>query len=388
MERVLLTNGQLRKTLAAVRSLGKRGISIIVAEETRFAPSMFSRYCDIPMTCPNPGKKPEEFYNWLLRTLKKYPCDVLFPMDDNTMEIVIKYRDELEKLCRIPIPTTESYLIACDKGKTAAFARGCGVDCPDTIVPESIEQAFEAAVHLNFPVLIKPRKSNGARGIRFVEDKRDFMDRYMEVHKNFPYPIIQEYIRDGDVYEMGILYNNQGIFRASYIQKHVRRFPLDKGPSTVQETIINPIMHEMGIRMMDNLKWRGTASLEFIVDRSTKKVYLMEINPKFWNSVQVGIESGVDFPWLLYRLSMDGDIEMVKSYREGIMCRNLLPGDILHFIANKNKKGMRPGFFEFKKYHLNDDIFSKKDPAAVLGFILACLRYLFDREMWKFMFKR
>lgn len=31
--------------------------------------------------------------------------------------------------------------------------------------------------------------------------------------------------------------------------------------------------------------------------------YLMEVNPRFWGSLQLAIDSGVDFPWWLYLAS-------------------------------------------------------------------------------------
>ena len=49
---------------------------------------------------------------------------------------------------------------------------------------------------------------------------------------------------------------------------------------------------------------------------------------------------------------------------------------------------MQPPFLAGKKYGVYDDIISSKDPLPTLGFILACLRYLFDINMWKLIFKR
>jgi hypothetical protein len=101
----------------------------------------------------------------------------------------------------------------------------------------------------------------------------------------------------------------------------------------------------------------------------------------------MAVLAGVDFPWLLYRLAKEGDIEEIHTYKTGILCRWLLPGDILHLLTNKNRLTMNPSFFAGKKDNVYDDILSWGDPLPTLGFIMACLRYLFDGEMWRFILK-
>ena len=82
------------------------------------------------------------------------------------------------------------------------------------------------------------------------------------------------------------------------------------------------------------------------------------------------------------------DVEEVFTYRTGIKCRWLLPGDILHFLYNKDRFALEPSFFGTGRSGLYDDTVALKDPLPVLGFFLACLRYLPNREMWRFMFRR
>ena len=55
--------------------------------------------------------------------------------------------------------------------------------------------------------------------------------------------------------------------------------------------------------------------------------YLMEINTRFWGSLQLAIDSGVDFPWLLYQLACGDTPDSVEEYRTGIRLRWLL-GDL------------------------------------------------------------
>lgn len=388
MGRVLLTDAQQRKTLAAVRSLGKKGLEVHVAEETRFATARFSRYCSGGLVCPNPGRKPEEFYLWLKETLRKNRYDMLFPMDDGALEVVMRHREEFEKLCRLPVPEVDSYLVASDKGLSTMAAMEAGLDCPWTILVKDTGDLSRLSRDLSFPVVVKPRKNSGSRGIVVVWKKEDLVGQYLSIHKHYPFPILQEYISPGEKYDVCLLYNRSSQLKASFVQKEIRFFPLERGPSTVQESVWRPDLVEKASKLMQRLKWYGVAEVEFMVDPGDGKVKFMEINPRFWGSLQMSILAGVDFPWLLYRLAMEGDVEGVTNYTTGINCRWLLPGDILNFIYSRDRFKSAPPFFSTSKSGINDDIMSIDDPLPVLGFFLACLRYIPDRKMWKYIFHR
>ncbi|HEY8804695.1 MAG TPA: ATP-grasp domain-containing protein [Clostridium sp.] len=388
MKTVLLTNGQQRKTLAVVRSLGKRNIKVIVAEETRFNPSAFSKYCSKVLVCPSARKEPDKYYSWLCRVLSTYKCDVMFPMDDDVFEIVMKNSEELLKICSIVLPNMQSYLLSCDKSNATKLAEEVGVPCPQTLHPKNLYNLLSLIEPMKFPLVIKPRVSSGSRGIRIVNNKEEFIKVYEEIHQVYGFPIIQEYIGIGDRYDVCLLFDNANELKAQFVQKEIRHFPIDIGPSTMQESVEAPEVLQYALSIMKKLPWKGVVELEFIVDTRDNKFKFMEINPRFWGSLQLAITAGVDFPWMLYKLSVERKVEETSKYKTGCMCSWLLPGDILHFIGNKDRKKMKPPFLAGEKYGVQDDIVSKKDPLPVLGFILACFRYLFDKNMWKLIFKR
>ena len=76
MNRVFLTDGQTRKTLAVVRTLAKKGVLVTVGEETNIAISRFSKYCHKFIIYPSPKEYPMEFYRFVLRHIKENKYDV------------------------------------------------------------------------------------------------------------------------------------------------------------------------------------------------------------------------------------------------------------------------------------------------------------------------
>ncbi|MCR4440819.1 MAG: ATP-grasp domain-containing protein [Peptococcaceae bacterium] len=384
--RILVTDGQPRMTLAVVRSLGKKGLEVLAAEKTRFAPALYSKYCSRSLVYPDPKKYPGEFFNWLVESLQKYRCDACMPVDDAALEVVMERREEVEKICHFVLPPVDSYRIAADKGLSVLAAQRAGLLCPETVQPNDLEKLDDIIKRLELPVVIKPRKSSGSRGIKLVKERKELAGVYLRVHKEHPYPIIQEYIPPAAKYSVCLLFNKSSQLRASFVQRQIRHYPVDIGTSVVQESVFFPELVEQGLKLLKDLNWTGIAELEFLVDKQGK-AYFMEINPRFWGSLHLAVIAGVDFPWLLYKLAVEGDAEEVNSYKQGIKCRWLLPGDILHFITNKDRLKMDPPFLAGKKRDVYDDILSLDDPLPALGFLLACFRYLLDREMWRFVLK-
>jgi predicted ATP-grasp superfamily ATP-dependent carboligase len=383
---VLVTDAQPRMTLAVVRSLGQKGVNVLAAEKTRFAPALFSKYCKVGLVNPDPQKYPDEFMQWLIATLDKYPCEMCIPVDDATLDVIMKHRHKLERLTSFVLPPLEGYKVASDKGLSVLAAQQADILCPHTIIPDNLKELDVWIKNLEFPVIIKPRKSSGSRGIKYVEDKEYFKKAYLQVHKEYPFPIVQKYIQPVEKYGVCLLFNSASELRASFVQREVRHYPVNMGTSVVQESVYYPKLVEIGSKLMKSLKWTGIVELDFLVDQQGK-AYFMEINPRFWGSLQMAVLAGVDFPWLLYRLAKEGDIEEVHTYKTGILCRWLLPGDILHLLTNKNRLSMNPSFLAGKKDNVYDDILSWDDPLPTLGFIMSCFRYLFDGQMWRFVLK-
>jgi len=388
MSTVLLTNGQLRKTLSAARSLGEKGINVIVSETTRFNPSAFSKHCGKSFVYPSPKKSSDKFYNWLLSTIKEYKCDVIFPMDDDVMDIVIENREELSKLINFALPSYESYIIFRDKALSLKKAIAASINCPKTFFPESIKDLELCRSEIVYPVIIKPRKSSGSRGIKLIESYSELVTEYEIIDREFPSPIIQEFIGYGERIDICLLYDKNSELKASFAQKELRHFPIEMGPSTLQESIYMPDLVKDCDNLMRSLNWVGVAEFEFMFDSRDQTYKFMEVNPRFWNSLHAATLAGVDFSYLLYKISMNENVDNVNNYKLGVKCRWLLPGDILHFLANPKRSKMVPPFWWGKRKGIYDDVINKYDIMPTVGFFLACLRYALDLNMWKFYFKR
>ena len=97
-------------------------------------------------------------------------------------------------------------------------------------------------------------------------------------------------------------------------------------------------MIDDSIRLLKSLHWVGIAMVEWKENKNTNKPVLMEINPRFWGSLELAIRSGVDFPYLYYQVAKGRKVKKITSYKTDIICRWLIPGDILRYLTKKNKE--------------------------------------------------
>lgn len=386
----MCTNGLLSKTLAAVRSMGKMGIRTIVAEKTRHHTSGYSKYAAKTLVYPDPQKDPSAFYRWLRETIIHEKVDFLFPMDDDVMDIVVANQDELRQICHIPVPSEENYRIAANKSLTMRLAQQQGVPHPRTVETDfdtdfEHERLLESVEHLTYPFVIKPRYGSGSRGIRFVHDAEELLRLYQEIHAANPNPLIQEAVPYGGKYGVCLCYDSEHNLKGVFIQKELRNYPNERGPSTVRESVVHDVLLAHSLRLMEGIPWYGVVTVEYMVDPRTGEPKLMEINPRYWASLHLAVECGVDFPRLQYQIGMGMNPTPIFEYPTGVLGRQLLPGDLLYFLTYKNRWRMTPSFFSTQ---MHDDIISWHDKGPALGFILSALRYSLSLKMWKFIITR
>lgn len=377
-KKILVLDGMWNKTLAVVRSLGQRGFNITAGEWTRFATALFSRYCSRRVVYPSPVSAPVQFVDWLVNDIKTAGYDMVLPTELSTQMLLAKNRGSIERYARLPFADNNLTSDIQDKAWLMKYAMGKGIPCPSTEFPASLNAVEAIREKLKYPVVIKPRVSSGSRGMTYVKKPGSLVEAYREVHEKYPYPVIQEFIPNGGAYGVGALLNFNSEPRASFVYRRIREYPVNGGPSTMRESVRHEDIRSRALDMLQSLKWSGIAMVEFRVDSRDGRPKLLEINPRFWGSLWLAIRSGVDFPYLLYKIAMDGDVSPLHDYRVGVKCRWLIPGEFMHFLHNPCRFRMEPGFFS---KDAEDDILSFDDPLPTLGRISSLFPLMFNREM-------
>ncbi len=389
MAGVLVTEAQLRHSLAVIRSLGRRGIYVAAADKTRFSTGFFSKYCKRRVVYTDPEKNEKKFIREMLDEVKAHNYDVFMCLTHDIIFHISKHRKEFEKYTRIPVVEHKKLVRANNKKKILLLAQKLGIPVPKTRFVKSTADVEKLKDKLEYPIIIKPVNSTGSRGLALVKSSSELARKFAESERQFGECMLQEYIPPGgDALGVSLLFDYKSRPKAVFTHKRLREYPQSGGPSVLRESVSFPEIEKYSVKLLRALKWFGIAMVEYKIDPRDNKPKLMEINPRLWGSLALAIHSGVDFPYLLYRLVMDGDVKKVSGYKLGVKCRWLLPGDIFYLLSVKNKLKFLPEFLKFRGENLYYDIIARDDMLPVLGVLLAMARYLFDRNMWRYAFRK
>ncbi|WP_255334672.1 ATP-grasp domain-containing protein [Methanosarcina sp. KYL-1] len=351
--------------------MGRKGVEVTTGDKSNSSLSSYSIYSNNFVSYPSPQKFPSEFVTSLIQTISKNKYDVLIPVHSEDTYLIAKYKSKFEPYTKIPLHDYSTIMNVNDKGYLMKVADNLGVRVPKTFYPGNLNELDFIANGIGFPLVIKLRNSFSSIGLSYVYSKEELFKKYEETILKFnlspsEYPLIQEYI-EGDGYGVSLLYN-QGSLRAKFTHKRLREYPISGGPSTYRISVKHPKMEKIATKLLDYFSWHGVAMVEFKLDRKNNEPVLMEINPRFWGSINQAVQSGVDFPYLLYTMALEGDVKPVLDYKVGVKTRNMFIDSfavIKSFQKNKDFKLVK----EFFPFSAKDDVFSLCDPLPSLKFI-------------------
>lgn len=335
---VLVTDGDERSTLAVVRALGRAGVSVAVAHSRRDSLAGMSRFCADHIVVPSPKEDPAGFQQALLREARSGRYRILIPMTDITTLLVAEICAQLRPFVAVPMGSPESIRRAQDKAEMLSIARQLGIGCPQTWLPQDAAECESLAPRLPYPIVIKPRVSKWyagghwtSGGVQYAENADELIERFSAAHRTIPRPMLQERLRGEGRGAFVLLWDGKLV--ASFCHRRLREKPPWGGVSVLREAIPHDAqMVERSYALLREIGWQGVAMVEFKVDERDGIPKLMEVNGRFWGSLQLALDAGVNFPELLYRLAVGEGIPPQTAYRVGVRSRWVL-GDLDHLLT-------------------------------------------------------
>ncbi len=350
-EKILITGAHHKHGLASIKHLKKRGFKTIAISHKAYASGFYSRYTDKRFLVANPTDLEKRFITQLIRILKRERPRTMIVVGTEYAIAINNNQDKIKQFTKLIVPTKESFEIAVNKDQTYRFAQKNNIPIPKTRTFSKMRE-LERFLSRNkrYPIIIKPSKGSNSSGFYKINNRKCLRKTLKKVREDKAYHgqkiIIQEFI-EGKIKGFFGLFD-KGKLIASFQHERIRQYPNNNGPSTYAKSIKEKELLSIGKRLFSRLSWTGVAMAEFIKENSTNKYKLIEINPRLWGSLELAIESGADFPFLTYQLATGKKIEQ-KDYKENIIFRWTIPGDILNYIYNRNKKQYRKSLRETHK---------------------------------------
>ena len=354
----ILTFARSWNTVVATRSLGKMGVKVITGDNLYLAASNFSIYSKGFFAYPDPDKEPEAFIDKLVAVCKKYQAPdtniVLMPFHTDSF-IIAANKHRFEGIAKLALPDRDKIDLIGNKASLAEYCTKHNINTPKTAVINSVEEFPAIAKSFPYPAFLKISDSNAAIGLHKVESSEEAIKHFNHDVKRFKLTgnglaILQQSV-PGEDYCSTFIFDN-GEPRAAMTYHNILDYPRKSGMGALRETVDASEMEEMGRELLRLAEWHGVAEIDFRYDGNSKP-YLIEVNPRFWGGLGQSVESGWNYPYMLFRLALDGHIDPVKPEKKDVRTFNpcLMTMRMIqeYAEAKDTRNDMKSAFQEFSK---------------------------------------
>jgi len=336
----LLLDGENRSTLAACRSLGRHGLKVaVVGPAGCFTHD--SRFCSKIIV---QSDDPKTYIEELRGVLRELSPRFFLPMSDQSIELV---SNDQRLFGRAPLPDISSLEIVQKKEKLLELCLELSVRVPES---QFISSVADTASWDIFPAVLKTARAGDTERkvkpqVRYFSNRTELENYIINNQAEFPWILQEQIVGPG----VGVfLLAKDGEVLTTFCHQRILDKPPSGGVSVLSKSISRdeaPIAE--AVKLVKALNWTGVAMVEFKYSSKTNLPYLMEINPRFWGSLQLSISCGVDFPWLLFLMdkmelaSKEGiqALEMARNYKVGRRLRWDL-GTLDHLFIRLKQEGL------------------------------------------------
>jgi predicted ATP-grasp superfamily ATP-dependent carboligase len=319
---MLLTVGGYFGTLAAARCLGRKGVSIELADFEAKTPTARSKYIRRVMQSPNLDNL-QCFGDWLVEFGRQNPGMVLYPTSDDLAWIMAKEQESLRKYYLLYQPPTEAVFKILNKQKLYQTAVGLGLEIPVTYFLATMKELDELKNRIQYPVIVKPKTQVGmfvnVKGLvcrnkdELVTNVRQFLERFsykaelLSYDADLRWPLIQQFHQEASSHTYclsGFIVREDSVMVVRAAQKVLQQ-PFQVGVGLAFESRpINQAIKEKVQKLCKTIGYFGVFEAEFIYEPKTGRFLLMDFNPRFYGQMGFDIKRSLPLPYLVYLAAM------------------------------------------------------------------------------------
>jgi D-aspartate ligase len=357
------------------------GVPTISVWHDRGEAARESAYVRSAIRAPNPDEDQHGYMDLLRDLSEDFGGGLLVPTSDSTVEVVARHKPELATRYKVACVEWEIAERFLDKRRTYALAREVGVPTPPTFHFDSIDELEAARDQLTLPSVVKPCHSHlyfGRFGSKMalVDTFDELVRAWARARRAGLQTLVQEFIPGADA--LGTNYNAyvwEGRAVAQCTARKLRLSPPRIGfpRAVVSEEI--PELGELGRRLINGMGHYGFANVEFKRDPRDGVYKLMEMNGRHNLSTLLSQRAGVNFPWLMYRHLMEGELPRRPPVQVSGVFWIALPTDAVQSL--KRRDGERLSLREFLLPYVRPHVFDRwdrRDPKPFLNQVRDVLR--------------
>ena len=310
--KILITDSNHHNALSIVRECGSLGHRIYILSFQEKSLCSFSRFCYQELIISNYSDP--SFLSELLHFLDVHKIDLVIPVGGRSVFHFSSIKSQLQSIVKLVLPDQDTIHRVLSKSETYSLAQSLEVPVPKTYHPRSLAYIATLKDHISFPLVVKPDHELAAdKDVVYIQSYDALMSFFTSL-SDIPvhHYIIQEYVR-GEGGGFFAIYS-QGQCGPIFQHRRIRQYPPEGGSSVCAESYFDHDMLSYAKLLLDHLNWHGVAMVEFKLT-SNGPVFI-EINPKFWGSLELAIQAGVSFPRLLIDVSEGKSFSFVNDFKK------------------------------------------------------------------------
>jgi predicted ATP-grasp superfamily ATP-dependent carboligase len=306
---ILIPDGESPFALHVIACLSRvENLRVHVLSRVARPPARYSRYVK-SFRCLARG---ESLVDGIAGIRSRQGLDLCMPVDMNGILECARDRNRIERMVSVSLMSDEKKIRAVgNKGLLADFLEATSLSHPATLT--SREKAESEIAGFSFPALAKPRLAGGGDGIFQINTLEEFRETYSREPDFFERYILQTYIMGRDI-DCSVLCR-EGRILAYTIQGGL--FQAEQGsykaPDAI-EFLHDPDVLQLASQAMTALNWNGVAHIDMRRRDPDGRLFIIEINPRYWGSLEGSLHVGVNFPGLAIKASL-GETFPIPAYR-------------------------------------------------------------------------
>jgi predicted ATP-grasp superfamily ATP-dependent carboligase len=363
--KVLVLDANSKIALATVRSLSREGHEVL-ALGPRFSISHFSKFCSQALISQGAHPSAEE----LARLLVSHQIDVLIPVAAKSVETVHRDRAKLLGLSKFAIAPQDSLDLSLDKFRVQEVAIQSGLLVPASIQGKSFEEFTGLAAEFDLPFVVRSTTHHANSQtiyIRTEDDRQGLLERDKGNHLFLNGPVQIQQLIEGPGEGFFALYQN-GTLKRHMMHRRLGEYPTTGGSSWVAQSVDEEDLMLAGKTLLDALDWHGPAMVEFKRNVADDRLYLMELNPKLWGSLDLTIESGVNIPVDLVSVASGDEIAAQSHFKK----------DLVFWWPLDNLVSLF-GYWRIRKRHIKTNIWLRDIKPSLMSFVQLAYYVLFEQ---------
>jgi beta-phosphoglucomutase-like phosphatase (HAD superfamily) len=251
---------------------------------------LFSRYLDRRYKIANPYENEQAYITHIRQLMDQYD-PIVVPVGFIDALVLSNHRKSLGKKGLLLAPNHVAIKKAADKATLKQLCHATGVKYPST---EKLDKRSwkKTAKELGLPLVVKG--TSDAASPQYVFHATDLEQIITSRSGSL---IAQQFIPGSGAGYFSV--SQTGHILAEYAHRRVVETHPSGGPSLVACHDHDPTLYELGRKITASLNWSGVLMVEFRKHEETGEFYLIEVNPKFWGSLELATAWGLDFPQYL-----------------------------------------------------------------------------------------